>query len=79
MPVSEIGDPRLQALFGTPNDREAGVRPTVRLPRQGLPLAVIVIGALVLGVLLFLVLNERRTSQVAPSVRAPLAGVGTTA
>jgi hypothetical protein len=37
MPVTEIGDPRLQALFGANNPRDAGVRPTVRLPRKGVP------------------------------------------
>ena len=69
MPVTEIGDPRLQALFGASDPRDAGVRPTVRLPRRGLsPIALAVI-AVVFGVMLFMVLDERRTSQIEPSVR----------
>ena len=35
MPVTEIGDPRLQALFGANDPRETGVRPTVRLAAAG--------------------------------------------
>ena len=31
MPVTEIGDPRLQALFGASDPRDAGARPTIRL------------------------------------------------
>ena len=68
MPVTEIGDPRLQALFGASDPRDAGVRPVVRLPRKGLsPLALAAI-AIVFGVLLFVVLNERRTRQAEPAV-----------
>lgn len=68
MPVTEIGDPRLQALFGANDPRDTGVRPMVRLPRKGLsPIALAVIAA-VFGVLLFIVLNERRTRQSEPSV-----------
>lgn len=70
MAVKEIGDPRLQALFGTTDPREAGVRPTVRLPRRGLPPVAIAAGALVLAVLLFLVLDSRRSQHSEPSVRA---------
>lgn len=69
MPVTEIGDPRLQALFGANDPRDAGVRPVVRLPRNGLsPLALGAV-AIILGVLLFMVLNERRTSQSEPPVQ----------
>lgn len=70
MPVTEIGDPRLQALFGASDVRDTGVRPVVRLPRQGLPPVAIAIGALLLAVLLFTVLNSRRTTQAQPSVRS---------
>lgn len=68
MPVTEIGDPRLQALFGTTDPRDSGVRPTVRLPRRGLPpLALGAIGA-IFALLLFMVLNDRRTSESQPSI-----------
>jgi type IV secretion system protein VirB10 len=70
MPITEIGDPRLQALFGVNDPRDAGVRPTVRLPGRGLPPAALAICALLIGVLLFVVLNERRTRQSEPSVEA---------
>jgi type IV secretion system protein VirB10 len=70
MPVTEIGDPRLQALFGANDPRDAGVRPAVRLPSRGVPAAVMAICALVIGVLLFMVLNERRTRQSEPSIQA---------
>jgi len=70
MPVAEIGDPRLQALFGANDPRDTGVRPTIRLPRRGLPTGAIVIGALLLGLLLFAVLNSRRVSQEQPPVQA---------
>jgi type IV secretion system protein VirB10 len=68
MPVAEIGDPRLQALFGASDPRDTGVRPTVRLPRKGLPPAALAAIAIVFGVLLFAILNERRTTQNEPSV-----------
>jgi type IV secretion system protein VirB10 len=68
MPVTEIGDPRLQALFGASDPRDAGVRPAVRLPRRGLPPVALAAIVIVFGLLLFLVLNERRTSQSEPSV-----------
>jgi type IV secretion system protein VirB10 len=69
MALTEIGDPRLQALFGASDPRDAGVRPTVRLPRKGLPPVVLAGIAIIFAVLLFMVLNERRTSQSEPSVR----------
>lgn len=70
MPVTEIGDPRLQALFGGSDPRDSGVRPVVRRPRKGLPVAVLAGIALILGLLLFMVLNERRVSESEPSVKA---------
>ena len=79
MPVAEIGDPRLQALFGANDTRDSGVRPTVRLPRRGLPPIAIGIGAITFAVLLFLVLNARRTSQEQPSVRSAPTTNGVTA
>jgi type IV secretion system protein VirB10 len=69
MPVTEIGDPRLQALFGANDPRDGGVRPAVALPRRGLPPLAIGAIAVVLGVVLFMVLNERRLTQAEPSVR----------
>lgn len=69
MAVTEIGDPRLQALFGASDPRDAGVRPVVRLPRRGLPPLAVAGIAVIFAVLLFMVLNERRTSQSEPSVR----------
>jgi len=66
MPVTEIGDPRLQALFGSDGDR-SDVRPAVRLPSRGVPSAVIIAGAILLGLMLFALLNARRTDQGEPS------------
>lgn len=71
MPVTEIGDPRLQALFGASDPRESGVRPTIRLPRSGLPPLALAAIAIVVGLLLFVVLNQRRISQSEPGVRLP--------
>lgn len=68
MPVTEIDDPRLHALFGASDPREAGVRPTVRLPRKGLPPIALAVIAVVFALLLFLVLNAKRTSQREPAV-----------
>jgi type IV secretion system protein VirB10 len=77
MPVKEIGDPRLQALFGASDPRDVGVRPTMALPRKGLPPLAIVTGAILFAVLLFVVLNGRRTSQLEPTVRPGSAGEAT--
>lgn len=78
MPVSEIGDPRLQALFGASDPRDGGVRPTVRLPRKGVPPIALAFIALAMAVLLFLALNERRTRQAEPNVQSgPADGSGT--
>jgi type IV secretion system protein VirB10 len=76
MPVAEIGDPRLQALFGASDPREEGVKPVVRLPRWGLPPVVLAAIVIVLAAILFAVLNERRIRQQQPPVQAPAPGVG---
>jgi type IV secretion system protein VirB10 len=70
MSVNEIGDPRLQALFGASDPRDSSVRPTVRLPRKGLPPIVIAGAMLIVAVLLFSLLNARRTRQPEPAVQA---------
>jgi type IV secretion system protein VirB10 len=70
MPVKEIGDPRLQALFGASEPREGGVRPTVRLPRKGLPPIVMAAAMLLVAVLLFSLLNWRRTARTEPTVQS---------
>lgn len=70
MAVKEIGDPRLQALFGAADPRDAGVRPTVRLPSKGLPPAALAVIALMFAVMLFLVLESRRTRPVEPAIEA---------
>jgi type IV secretion system protein VirB10 len=69
MPVKETGDPRLQALFGTTDPRDASVKPVVRLPGKGVPPLAVAIGALALAIILFMVLNSRRTGQAAPTVQ----------
>lgn len=76
MPVAEIGDPRLQALFGANDPRDSGVKPVVRLPRRGLPPIALAAIAVVLGLLLFMVLNERRISQSEPPVQPAAPGIG---
>lgn len=68
MSVAEIGDPRLQALFGANGLSELGVRPAVRLPRRGLSPIGFATVLLVSAILLFIVLNERRTRQSEPTV-----------
>lgn len=70
MPVKEIGDPRLAALFGANDPRDGGVRPTVRLPRKGLPPLAIGAVAILLAILLFTLLNARRTREAEPAVTA---------
>lgn len=74
MVVREIGDPRLEALFGTGEPREIGARPVVRLRRGGTPGRVIGLVAAFAAVLLFVVLSSSRTAQPQPSLReAPAA------
>ena len=70
MPVKEIGDPRLQALFGASDPRDGGVRPTLRLPRKDLPPIVMAAAILLVAVLLFSLLNWRRTAQPEPKVQS---------
>ena len=70
MPVTEIGDPRLQALFGANDPRDAGVKPTVQLPRQGLPIWALALIAGAIAVVLFTVLEARRTRQPEPTTRS---------
>lgn len=79
MAVKEIGDPRLAALFGANDPRDGGVRPTVRLPRKALPPVAIAAIMLVLALLLFAVLNARRTGGAEPSVAARTADGDATA
>jgi len=67
MPVTEIGDPRLQALFGANDPRDSGVKPTVLLPRRGMPAWAIALFVLVFGLVLFVILNSRRTAQMEPT------------
>lgn len=70
MQVRELGDPRLQALFGTGEPKELGVRPVVRLPRSG-PSGWVFAGvALMAAILLFWVLDSRREAPGEPSVSA---------
>jgi len=65
--ATEIGDPRLQALFGASDPRETSVRPAVPLPRKGLPPAALAAITIVFGLLLFWMLNSRRTQPVEES------------
>lgn len=78
MPFGENGDPRPQALAGPDDAADTRARPIVRLPRKGLPPVAIAIGAALLGVLLFSVLNARRLSTAEPSVRVRRADLSAT-
>jgi len=69
MPVTEIGDPRLQALFGANDPRDAGVKPTMQLPRKGLPVWALALFVAAVAVVLFMVLEARRTGQPEPTTR----------
>jgi len=69
MRQSEIGDPRIQELFGPEAAEAAGVKPVVRLPSSGPSgwlIAVFVIGG---ALLLFWMLESRRDAQPEPQVR----------
>jgi type IV secretion system protein VirB10 len=70
MLVTEIGDPRLQELFGAKDPRALGVRPIVRLPEKSVSPVVFAVSALVLATVLFASLNARRESQAEPAIRA---------
>jgi type IV secretion system protein VirB10 len=51
----------------------------VRLPRRGLPPVALAAIAIIIAIILFVVLNERRISQQQPPVQAPAPGVGAVA
>ena len=59
------GDPRAFAHL----ESEAGVKPVVALPRNGLPLWLMIAAIAVAGLLLFYVLDARRRALTAPSVQ----------
>jgi type IV secretion system protein VirB10 len=69
MALSEIGDPRLQELFGPEAAAAAGVKPVVQLPRTGPSGWIIAAFALAAAVLLFWLLESRREAQPEPQVR----------
>lgn len=76
MPVTEIGDPRLKALFGAEDPRAPGVRPTVRLPGKGIPPIIATALIVLAAVLLFAWLNARRTAPAEPTVRGRASELG---
>lgn len=78
MPVTEIGDPRLQALFGAHDPRDAGVRPVVGLPRKGVPPIFLAAGLTLFAVLLFMILNGRRLAQSEPGAESQATARGVT-
>lgn len=63
MAVTQIGDPRLQQLFGGQPASNQGVRPVVRLPRRGLPPLAIAAIALFAAIILFVILESGRGSR----------------
>lgn len=69
MPVGDIGDPRLQELFGPDAAAAAGVRPVVRLTRSGPSAWAIAAFAVAAAILLFWLLDSRRQAQPEPQVR----------
>ncbi len=69
MALGEIGDPRLQELFGPEAAAGAGVKPVVRLSRSGPSGWVIAAFALAAAILLFGLLESRREAQPEPQVR----------
>lgn len=68
MAVRELGDPRLEAMFGIGGTADAGVRPLVQPPRTGAPAWVYVAAAGLAAILLFVVLESRRQAPVETSV-----------
>lgn len=70
MALAEIGDPRLQALFGAEDPRESQVRPLVRVRPKGMPTPLLIAVAAVVAIALFLFLNSGRTAQ--PPTRGPI-------
>lgn len=73
MSVRDTGDPRLQQLFGLDELSNPGVRPVVSLPRSGPPNWMIAAGAILAALILFIVLESRRTATPEPPV-SPRAG-----
>lgn len=69
MRASHIEDPRLEALFRPSDSADRSVRPTVRLRRKGLSPIALVLIVLGCAVLLFLILNGRRTRLREPNVQ----------
>lgn len=69
MALGEIGDPRLQELFGPEAAAAAGVKPVVRLSRSGPSGWVVAAFALAAAILLFGLLESRREAQPEPQVR----------
>ena len=76
MRVGETGDPRLEALFGTGERREVGVRPIVRLPRRGLSRWVIAAVASLGALLLVWILESTRADGPPTSVSKDAAIAG---
>lgn len=63
-----------------PETPERGVAPIVRLPRPGVPAAVLAVAAIVAAVILFLILDTRRRAIEMPSVRPrPVDSLGASA
>jgi len=68
MAVTEIGDPRLNALFGSEDPRDVGVRPVVSLPKRGVPPLAIAAVVLFIAIALFFALEARRADRAEPRV-----------
>ena len=71
MQVRNLEDPRLRALFGGEGAHQPGdVRPSIRLPRRGLPGWAIGAGLAAAALLLFVILESKRTAPGEPSTYA---------
>lgn len=77
MAVTEIGDPRLQRLFGGESASEQSVKPVVRLPRRGLPPLAIGGIALAAALILFVILESGRESRTASGQTASAPALST--
>lgn len=77
MAVTEIGDPRLQALFGQDSGPSESILPTVRPPRRGLSGPALGAIAVAFAILLFVILNGRRASLEEPVEETSLAPAST--
>ncbi|MEO5774432.1 MAG: TrbI/VirB10 family protein [Sphingomicrobium sp.] len=64
MPVAELGDPRLEAMFAPSNLGPATARPTVAVSRRGAPGWVFAAAAAFAALMLFWALESRRTTRV---------------